>query len=183
MKTIKLTIAVTAAVLLLSACSTTIQTDFDTQADFSKYSSYAWFIKPEKNKPPTAGANQIVDRRIRRAIAGQLASKGFSETSAERADFLVTYYVSLSQQIRMYPTGWGYGWGPYWGFGYGWWPGWGYGGTYVYNEGTIIVDVIDQGRRQLVWRGVVSRALSKSSSSQEKIDKAIARLMRGFPPE
>ena len=84
----------------------------------------------------------------------------------------------------MYSTGWGYGWGygPYRRYGYGYWPGWGYGGAYTYYEGTIIIDIIDGGKRQLVWRGVVTKALNKKSSSEEKINKSINRVMLDFPP-
>jgi len=87
----------------------------------------------------------------------------------------------------MYTTGWGYGgwgYGPYrrFGYGYGFWPGWGYSGTYTYHEGTIIIDIVDSGKRQLVWRGVVTSVLNKKSSSEEKIDRSITRVMLAFPP-
>ena len=177
---------VIASVGFAIACSSTsVQTDFDHQVNFTEYSTFAWYVKPEKAKPPTAGGNQIIDGRIRRAIAEDLIGKGFSQTSPEKADVFVTYYMSLSSQLRMYSTGWGYGWGyrPYWRYGYGYWPGWGgYTSAYTYHEGTIIIDIIDGGKRQLVWRGVVSRALNKKSSSEEKIGKSITRVMLGFPP-
>jgi hypothetical protein len=175
---------VVATLLTVGGCSSSIQSDYDHQADFTEYSTFAWFVKPEKGKPPTEGANQIVDGRIRRAIAEDLIGKGFSQTSPEKADVFVTYYTSLSSQLRMYSTGWGYGWGygPYRRYGYGYSPGWGYAGAYNYYEGTIIIDIIDGGKRQLVWRGVVTKALNKKSSSEEKIDKSITRVMLGFPP-
>jgi len=173
-----------ATVFSVVGCSSSIQSDFDHQADFTKYSTFAWYVKPEKGKPSTEGANQIVDGRIRRAIADDLIGKGFSQTSPEKADVFITYYTSLSSQLRMYSTGWGYGWGhgPYRRYGYGYWPGWGYGGAYTYYEGTIIIDIIDGGKRQLVWRGVVTKALNKKSSSEEKINKSINRVMLDFPP-
>ena len=177
---------VIASVLTVVGCTSSIQSDYDHQADFTTYSTFAWFDKPETGKTPTAGANQIVDGRIRRAIAENLTSKGFSQTSPAKADVFITYYTSLSSQIRMYSTGWGYGgyggYGRYWGYGYGYWPGWGSGGTYTYYEGTIIIDIIDGGKRQLVWRGVVTKALNKKSSSEEKINKSISRVMLDFPP-
>ena len=177
---------VIASVLTVAGCTSSIQSDYDHQADFTTYSTFAWFDKPETGKTPTAGANQIVDGRIRRAIAENLIAKGFSQTSPAKADVFITYYTSLSSQIRMYSTGWGYGgyggYGRYWGYGYGHWPGWGYGGNYTYYEGTIIIDIIDGGKRQLVWRGVVTKALNKKSSSEEKIDKSITRVMLDFPP-
>ena len=178
-------IVIATAVSAIACSSTSVQTDFDHQVDFTEYSTFAWYVKPEKAKPPTAGGNQIIDGRIRRAIAEDLIGKGFSQASPEKADVFVTYYMSLSSQLRMYSTGWGYGWGygPYWRYGYGYWPGWGgYTSAYTYHEGTIIIDIIDGGKRQLVWRGAVSRALNKKSSSEEKIGKSITRVMLGFPP-
>ena len=185
MKRINLATVIIATVASSFACSSTsVQTDFDHQADFTSYSTFAWYIQAEKGKPPTSGPNQIVDGRIRRAIAEEIIGRGFGQTSPEKADLLVTYYTSLSSQLRMYSTGWGYGWGygPYRRYGYGYWPGWGYTGAYTYHEGTIIIDIIDRGKRQLVWRGVVTSALNKKSSSEEKIGKSIARVMHGFPP-
>ena len=85
----------------------------------------------------------------------------------------------------MYSTGWGYGWGwggPRWGYGYAFWPGWGYTTVSTYHEGSIVVDIVDREKEQLVWRGVATRVLGKKSSSEEKIDQTMGRLMAGFPP-
>jgi hypothetical protein len=183
-RTIVTAAALAATLLTISCSSTRVHTDYDHGANFTRYSTFAWYSSTDKDRRPTTGPNQIVDGRIRRAIAQNILDRGMNESSPEKADLLVTYYTSLSSQLRMYNTGWGYGWGhgPYWRFGYGYWPGWSHTGVYSYHEGTIIVDIVDRSKKQLVWRGVITSVLNKKSSSQEKIDKAMARVFLGFPP-
>ena len=130
--------------------------------------------------------NQIVDGRIRRAIAENLQAKGLSRAEPGEADLAVTYYASLNSQMQFHTTGWGYGggwgWGPRWGFGYGFWPGWTTTTVHTYHEGTIIIDLIDREKNQLVWRGVTTRVLGKKSHSDEKIDQSMSRVFVDFPP-
>lgn len=172
-------------VFVLSCSSSSMQTDHDHQADFSTYSSFAWFSNADNEQPSPTGTNQIIDQRIRRAIAANVLSKGLTQAPPESADLLVTYYVSLNQQLRMYSTSWGYGWGwggPHWGYGYAFWPGWGHTTVSTYHEGSIIVDIVDREKEQLVWRGVATRVLGKKSSSEEEIGQTVERLMSDFPP-
>lgn len=179
------TAAFATMIFTLSCSSTSVQTDHDHAANFGTYSSFAWFSSADDDQPSAAAGNQIIDRRIRRAIATSIVSKGFTETSPEKADLLLTYYVSLDQRLKMYSTGWGYGWGwgvPHWGYGYSCWPGWGYTTVSTYSEGSIIVDIVDREKEQLVWRGAATRVLGKKSSSEEKINQTMGRLMADFPP-
>ena len=64
-------IAAAAVIPVLACSSSRIQTDFDHQADFSTYSTYAWYQATEDDGP-TEGPSQIVDGRIRRAIEATL---------------------------------------------------------------------------------------------------------------
>lgn len=179
------TIALVAAAAITVSCSSTrVNSDWDHEADFGSYSTFSWFAASEPTDPrPTTGASQIVDGRIRRALAQNLMAKGYSETASGEADLEVAYYTSLSSQLRMYNSGWGYGWGygPRWGYGYSYWPGWNMTTVSTYLEGTIIVDVISREKNQLVWRGVVTSALSKKSSSEEKINESITKVFADFP--
>jgi hypothetical protein len=176
-------ILVSSLLIVATACSSTrVHSDHDHEADFSSYSTWAWYTSDDAQKRPTAGTSNIVDGRIRRAMQENLIAKGYEPASAESADLLVTYYASLSSQLRMYSTYWGYGWGGYWPYGYSYWPGWGTTTVYPYHEGTIIVDIVDRRIDQLVWRGVITRALKKKSSSEEQISEAMHRVMEGFPP-
>jgi CubicO group peptidase (beta-lactamase class C family) len=177
---------VSAAALAFLACSSSrVQIDFDHQADFSTYSTFAWFEATE-NDGPTQGPSQIVDGRIRRAIAENLQAKGLARVESGEADLTVTYYASLNSQMQFHTTGWGYGagwgWGPHWGYGYGFWPGWSTTTVHTYHEGTIIIDIIDRVKNQLVWRGVSTRVLGKKSHSDEKIDQSMSRVFVDFPP-
>ena len=184
MPTLRVLIAAAAAVFFLGCSSTRIQTDFDRQANFSSYSSFAWYQVTDQNKRPTDVPSQIVDGRIRRAIEDNLRLKGFSQGESGEADLLVTYYTSLSSQMQFHTTGWGYGWGggPYWRFGYGYWPGWTSTTVHTYHEGTVIIDIIDRGKNQLVWRGITTRVLNKKSHSDEEIERSMTRVLFDFPP-
>ncbi|MDX2436349.1 MAG: DUF4136 domain-containing protein [Acidobacteriota bacterium] len=183
MRFVKTTLVAVAVLSAVSCSSTRVNSDRDSQADFSSYSTFSWYAASEPDRPPTHGASQIVDGRIRRALDDGLVAKGYSQAGPGVADLEVAYYTSLSSQLRMYNGGWGYGWGygPRWGYGYGYWPGWNMTTVSTYLEGTIIVDIIDRKQNQLVWRGVITSALSKKSSSDEKIEQAMNRVLSDFP--
>ncbi len=184
MRSLRTLIVITAAICISGCSSTRIQTDFDHQADFSSYSTFSWYQATENNRGPTEGPSQIVDGRIRRAVEKNLQLKGLSQAESGDADLLVTYYTSLNSQMQFHTTGWGYGWGRghYWGFGYGFWPGWSTTTVHTYHEGTVIIDIIDRSKNQLVWRGVSTRILGKKSHSDEKIERSMARVLLDFPP-
>ncbi len=176
------TLITLAAVYTVTACSSTrIQTDFDHQADFTSFATFAW-QQARDDRGPTDGPSQIVDGRIRRAIADNLIAKGYRESAAGEADLLVAYYTTLGTHTWLHTSGWGWGWGPYRWYDYGYWPGWSWTTAHTVLEGTVIVDIIDRSKNQLVWRGVSTRALGRKSTSEEKINGSMARLLVGFPP-
>jgi len=174
---------------LLTGCSstTTVDRDYDHTIDFSKYKTFSWYNHSKSEHKPQH-ASKIVDARIHRAITSDLLKKGFTEAAPENADVLITYYGSSEEKIEVYNSGYGYGyghWGGYWGAGYGGHGGYGgYGGTraYQYDVGTLIIDIVDGSKNDLVWRGMLQKTLSKSDSSQEKINEHIARVLLWFPP-
>lgn len=168
------------AVVFLAGCSSTkIDSDWDRDVDFSKYSTFAWYDHTGEERQPQQ-ANPIVDIRIRRSVAEDLLAKGLQQTAPDKADLLVTYFTNVDRQLRMYNTGWGYG-----GWGYGYWGGWGMGQTHVYEyaEGTLVIDFVDNRKNQLVWRGMLTKALSKSDTSESRITKAVTGILQKFPPQ
>jgi hypothetical protein len=54
-----------------------------------------------------------------------------------------------------------------------------------YEEGSLIIDIVDNAEDELVWRGVASKSLP-SNPTPEKIDKIIdqvvTKAMENFPP-
>jgi len=169
----------TGGLALLAACSTaTISVDWDHQADFTQYKTFAWYDHKDDSHPRQS-PNQIVDARIRRSVAQDLIDKGLSQTDPADADLWVTYYTSLDKSLRMYSSGYGYG---YWGGWHGWGPRPTYTDVYEYTEGTLVVDLIDRAKDQLVWRGTITKAISADEVSDEAITKAVAKVMRTFPP-
>jgi hypothetical protein len=189
MKRLALIVALITVTVAVGSCSSTrFIVDHDTRHDFRGYQTYAWFklaSPPDKAKPPTE-ANTILTRRIRWAIDGELANKGFEKAEVGDADFLVTYSLVLNSRMVMYHTGWsvpigGWGWG--WG-GWGWGVGWSGGRSSLetYTEGTIAVDVLDTKTRTLVWRGIIENAFRKPNPDDDKIRKLVMRVMEDFPP-
>lgn len=167
------------AALAVGCSSVTVDSDFDHDVDFSKYKTFAWYDHSGAEHQPQR-PNQIVDARIHRAMAEELIKKGFTQTAPDTADFLVTYYTSTESKIDVYHSGYGYGYG-YWG---GWWGPYGMPTTQVtqYDVGTLIVDIIDGSTNDLVWRGMIQKALAGNEGSEEKVKGYVAQVLKSFPP-
>lgn len=178
--------------LALVACSTVqVSTDYDQSADFSALKTFGWLPDSAKVEQDSAYLNnRLMDMRITKAVSQQLIEQGFLFSSTP--DFYVNYSITSEQKtdIRTYDNYAGYG--PGWGWG----PGYGYRGmsqgayteTYVdeYQQGSLIIDVIDPKNLELIWRGIGSKRLPQSANAAE-IDKLVAEVVKSilvkFPPK
>jgi len=138
--------------------------DYDRDVDFSKFRTYAWM----SGQP---APNPLVDRRIISAIEGQLAAKGWAQVSASPSA-IVVYQAAVDQQKQL--NAWGRG------------PRWSGTGTVSVETivvGQLVVDVLDAASKQLLWRGSVSDSVSdKPEKNEKKLNEAVAKLFRQFPP-
>jgi hypothetical protein len=176
-----------AAVLLCVAfvaagCSSiSIRHDFDQDADFASYRTYAWLEQPTTAVGDVDAARQmntLLDKRIRAAVDAELTAKGLTSV-AENPDLLIAYHTGVENKIDV--TDWGYTYPTYYG-------GW-YGGrdidVYTYHEGTLIVDLIDAKAKQLVWRGEATKTLETDPTPEQReqnLHAAVSKMFANYPP-
>jgi len=158
--------------VLLAACSSvSINYDYDMAYDFSKLRTYRWADVPSK-----ADANPLIVQRVGAAVEAQLKAKGYLMAEGTPS-FLVASYVGKHTKIQV--NDWGYG------YGRGRWYGGGGLDVYEYEEGSLIVDIVDAKTRQLVWRGTATSIVDPSATPEEKtkkINEAVAKMFQDFPP-
>lgn len=164
-------------VIMSSCTSVRVATDYDKNANFSNYKTFAFF----KTGMDKAEISDLDKRRILRAIESELLAKGF--TKSENPDLLISLFTKSNQRVDVYNNYWGYGaWG--WG-GYG--PGWGWGwnqpNVSTSTEGTLYIDLIDANKKELVWQGMGSGYLSRNmDKKEERIKEFVAEIMKKYPP-
>lgn len=162
------------AILFAVGCSTvSYEVDWDHQADFSRYRTFSWLDQKELETAPK-GVSPLVMQRLQREITANLAASGLAEAPRRQADLLVAVHTASRQRVTVHAYGgWGY-----------WRPWWGYGGAYAHTwrEGSVVLDLIDREKRQLVWRGIAEGAIQDLAPTDEKIRKVIGNLLAAFPP-
>ena len=143
--------------------------------DFSKYKTYKWVEIQGAEKP-----DQIIDTQIKQAIDKALAAGGLTKATGDKADLYVAYQIAYTkeQQWNTYSVG-----GPYaWRYG----GGMGTATSSTIAIGTVALDMFDPAAKELVWKGRASKTLSNEKNPekrQKNIDKAMAKLLKDFPPK
>lgn len=171
--------------LLIGCTGLRVQTDYDEAFDFSGRGSYAW-LEPPVVETPLGGAeapdpfarNSLLDQRVRHAVDRALEAKGYRRSDEDPA-FRLQYYVVLRDRTKIRPTA---GWGGYYGRSYGGYYGVGGVTSYDYQEGTLLIDIIDARTGRLAWRGWSVGANRDGYFSGEKIDESVDKILSEFPP-
>lgn len=177
----------------ISGCSSIkVTSDYDPSVSFSRFHSYEWILDaPKKTGDPRIDGNSLLQNRVRLAVDNQLASKGYQKVTLESPDFLVTYHVTLDKQTEIQTINsynqYGQGWG--WRYGRSYYPTMNYGTetlVYSYEQGSLIVDIVEPKSRELVWRGSATDKVNFSNSPEQKeqqINEAVQKLLEQFPPQ
>ncbi len=168
---------------LLAACASgpTIKGDYDHQADFAQYRTFAFMTPLGTDK---SGYSSLLTERLKAATRGQMEMRGYTY-SAANPDLLVNFSAKLQQKMQVTPAA--PPMGPYYGYRtgfYGGWPGYGWGDdVYQYTEGTLNIDLVDPRRKQLVWEGVAVGEVQNPDAvnSAQNVDKAVAQIFAKYP--
>ncbi|MFZ2905567.1 MAG: DUF4136 domain-containing protein [Cyclobacteriaceae bacterium] len=168
-------------VAVMAGCSSVnISSDFDKQADFSKYKTYTF--SEEALKLPVGDLNRD---RILKAVETELAAKGFSKSDSP--DVIVDLNVKAEQKMdaTATSTGPGYYGGP-WRYGYGG----GFSTTQInyneYIEGTLFVNMVDKSTEKIVWQGRGTKTLDEDADADKReknINYAVKMIFAKYPPK
>ncbi len=150
--------------------------DYDTDAGFSKYRTYAW--NPKGNNMPNDPRfrGDIVEARIIRSTNKAMQEVGLTPAaSAENADLLITFHAGLDARITATQVQAHYGYDYYWG-------GYAVGTTYqaYYDQGTIVFDLMANlpgGEDKLVYRGHATSGIEEKPREPAEMDQNMDRIM------
>jgi len=175
---------------LFVGCTSQPQVETDHQANFD-FSSLKTFQVAETKQD--AKENILISpftlSHIYSALEGELTKRYQSAATGANPDFIVSYHVVIEEKIdpRSYNDIYGYG---YFGrsyrypyaspFFYG--PG---AGLRVYNQGSLIIDIVDAKTEKPIWRGVSEKRLSRGMAPQQQrevLSRAVNEVIAQFPP-
>jgi hypothetical protein len=163
-----------------------VRSDFDREAVFSHYNTFDWIAPPvraseegvQSDPEGPFARNSLLDKRMRAAVNRNLEARGFQYLEGGESDFRLNYHVAFKDKLVGSGSNFGY-FGRYrrGGFssGFNW-------SVRQYQEGAIIIDIVDRAEDQLVWRGwVVSRNPDGNFDAAE-IARAVSKILMRFPP-
>ncbi|MBZ0159316.1 MAG: DUF4136 domain-containing protein [bacterium] len=157
------------------APSVTVKLDYDKEADFAALKTFSWLpmpVNPAASVKEALERNSLMDKRIRRAVEAQLTAKGY-QVNVTHSDFMVTYHIGVEDKIAV--TDWGYGYG---------WRGPSRVDVYQYQQGTLILDVIDSKSKQLIWRSVAQGVIDPSApieKREQRLNDVVTKMLADFP--
>lgn len=185
-RTLRATIAALVTISGLSSCASGVRSDFDREVAFSYYNTFDWIAPPvraseeEVQSDPDGpfARNSLLDKRIRAAVNGNLEARGFRYAEGGASDFRLNYHVTFKEKLVGSGSDFGY-FGRYYrgGFssGFNW-------SVRQYQEGTIIIDIVDRAKDQLVWRGWVVSRNADGNYDESEIRDAVNKILMRFPP-
>lgn len=171
-----------------------VLTDSDPSVEFSAFRTFAFTGLTDRDQGGVLD-NSLLRKRIEAMVGQQLTAKGLQQVGLEeRSDLLVHFWVGVKDKQRVENTGmpagaYGgrYGWGPNYPYGGRYGAGAGYYGgdvtTYEYQEGTLIVDLVESAKKELVWRATIVGILTGSQEGNlEMANTGVAKAFEDYPP-
>lgn len=158
--------AATALLLLTSvAGGVEIAAEADPAVDFSGFRTFAW-------ASGTPAENPEVERHIASVVERELTGHGFVPRDAE-ADLLVAIHTLVDRhtlQDLHNRINWEF------------WTGVSEIRARDVGAGTLVVDLVDPDSGRIVWRGLVTGAVTGSAEKmRKKLDRALVRLFQRLP--
>jgi hypothetical protein len=166
------------ACMVWAGCATlTVSSHIERGVDFRQYATYDW--GPPDNLPigdPRLDNNPFFADRLQGAVEKALAANGYERAAGSPPDLLVHYHANVMQRFDVNAADQPYGYC--------------YGDNcearvVEFEEGTLVVDLIDTKTNKVVWRGwaqdTMTGVIDHQDRLDQKVDDGITKMMRRLP--
>lgn len=163
------------AMAALAACAPLRVRSFEASgAGVAGYRTYQWADDGERaTGDPRLDSNPFFERRIIADADRELAARGYERVTDGSAGLVLHYHASVGQQLSVGARG--------------------HAldncrdcaAPSLYDEGTLMLDLVDAKTEQLLWRawaeGSIDGLIDNQQWLEEHIDRAIARIVATLP--
>ena len=164
-----------------------VETDYSADYSFASLTSFN-VVEAKQDIKENILISPFTLSHIHNALERELGVRYQQVTAGAQGDFEVRYHVVVEEKIdpRSYDELYGFGfYNPLYRrypspFFYG--PN---TGLRVYNQGSLIIDMVDGKTQKPIWRGVSEKRLSRGLSPQQQrevLSKAVTEVIAQFPP-
>ena len=154
----------------------TVSSHIERNVNFADYLTYDW--GPPDNLPvgdPRLDNNPFFRDYVMGAIEKKLAEKGYEQAVSGEPDLLIHYHASVNQKLDVYTVDNSYGYC--------------YGDCQPqisdYEEGTLIIDVVDTRTSKVIWRGwsqdTMNGIIDDQRRLEKQVDEGVTRMMVLLP--
>ena len=176
--------AIFGIILLLAACGTTVNVDYDKATNFQGLKTFTLMPTPETKTGDERLDSPLVDKRIRNAIVTVLTQRGYREVN-QNPDFAVAYQLGVRQEVDSSRASMTIGVGGFYprsaiGMTYGY-PGY----IESYERGILTIDILQGSDKKLIWRGSSGRRLYDGRTpekSEKEVKSVVQEIIDKFPP-
>jgi len=157
------------AIVFITGCSTIqVESDYNREVDFSKYKTYRWIPHVKGTEDNPLMNDPLIESHVRNAVNTEMTKKGFTKIEEGHPDFLMAYYFTARNRVDVTH---------YYGY---WYP---QTNVYRYQEGTLVIDMVDRAEKQLIWRGWATGVLEDRSRINDQINYSVQKLLKKYPPD
>ncbi len=148
------------------AFSQSVNVDWKHGTNFSTFKTYAWGQSPHPIN------DSLWHQRIMDIVDKALAGKGLKKVEiGAKPDLVIVYSAGIKQNVS------------YQGYSMGWYNRTGSISEVIEREGTLVIDIANPLKQEVVWRGIASDTLSdKSSKNTTKVQKMVSKMFQKYPP-
>lgn len=172
----KTTLVLILAIAAAGCATLTVSSHIERGVNFADYVTYDW--GPADNFPvgdPRLDNNPFFRDHMQGEIEKQLSLKGYERAWAGEPDLLVHYHASVNQKVDVYNADTEYGY------------------CYAncqpqvvdFEQGTLVVDVIDAKTSKVVWRGWAQDVMNGVIDNQDRLDRqvneGVTKMMQFLP--
>jgi hypothetical protein len=184
------TVAVLALGVAVVRAGTKVKVEYDKTYDFSKARTFGWH-------PDGAGEVKLLMREggdpeqirarweptIKDAVEKELTRRGLVPATSGVPDLYLNYYFLSGPNSEAQTRGQFIGAVPPWGV-----PDFAMttSSLKIFEQGTLILDIIDGPKRQITWRGIAEAEVNRQNTAakrEQRIREGVAELLKKFPPK
>jgi len=169
--------------LVISCVPVQVETEVDPAMDFSNMKIFSWLKTEASPGNDVRVNNPELDVLVRAAVEKDLQGKGF--VKGDNGDFLVNWLGAIESKVRVESVQHFYS-----GYGYqtlskpmagkiaeG-------DSVTSYEEGTIVIDILDPQKHKILWRGTGTRRLLQDMDEDQVsgyVNLSVRDILKGFP--